>query len=153
MDFDLTDAQIEQENGIGQGMQVDEEMIEVPPAEASSLFSVCVPQNSYYFQNVRQIDNQHAFIKRSKCFQMYEQGKEGSTQVGATQLYHVKISMLPGKGEFIVVGGAEDAECTKLSDKVQLVNAQGKFTEKKPICSKRAKIGLTVGELRSEVNA
>ena len=55
-------------------MQVYELMVEVTPAECSSLFSVCLPQNSYYFQNVRNIENQFAFIKRGKIFQLYEHG-------------------------------------------------------------------------------
>ena len=49
MDFDLTNSQVEQESSIARGMQVDEDMIEVPSSECSSLFSVCAPQNSYYF--------------------------------------------------------------------------------------------------------
>lgn len=49
-------------------MQVDDEMVEVPVAECNSLFSVSLPQNSYYFQNVRNIDNMFAFIKRGKNF-------------------------------------------------------------------------------------
>lgn len=55
-------------------MQVDEDMIEVPPVESSSLFSVCLPQNSYYFQNVRHIENSFAVIKRGKNLQLYEHG-------------------------------------------------------------------------------
>jgi len=42
MDFDLTEAQMAQDQEV-QGMQVDEDMIEVPPVESSSLFSVCLP--------------------------------------------------------------------------------------------------------------
>ena len=50
MDFDLTEVQKDPESAaMAQGMQVDEEMVEVPPAECSSMFSVSLPQNSYYF--------------------------------------------------------------------------------------------------------
>lgn len=73
--------------------------------------------------------------------------------MGSTDRYHVKLALLPGKGEFIVVGGSEDAECTKLSDRVQLVGKDGKVSERKPISQPRAKFGLAVGELRSEANA
>ena len=84
---------------------------------------------------------------------MFEHGTEGSKPVGQTQLYHVKIALLPGKGEFIVVGGSENAECTRLSDRVQVIDRTGKVQEKKPISSQRAKLGLAIGELRSEINA
>ena len=138
-------------------MQVDEDMIEVPPVESSSLFSVCLPQNSYYFQNVRHIDNSYAVIKRGKTIQLYDhslQQNEGSVkQIGVTDLYHVKVAILPGRGEVILVGGAEDAECTRLSDKVQMIDRTGRVSNKKPICQPRAKFGVAVGELRSEANA
>jgi len=57
---------------MAQSMQVEDEMVEVPPVESSSLFGVCLPQNSYYFQNVRNIENHFAFIKRGKSLQMSE---------------------------------------------------------------------------------
>ena len=60
MDFDLSESQVasaQDSTTIAQSMQVDEDAVEVPPAECSSLFSVCLPQNSYYFQNVRNIEN------------------------------------------------------------------------------------------------
>ena len=68
-------------------------------------------------------------------------------------MYHVKIAVLLGQGEFIVVGGSEDAECTRLSDRVQSIDKAGIVTERKPICSPRAKLGLVVGVLCSEANA
>ena len=135
-------------------MQVDDEMVEVPVAECNSLFSVSLPQNSYYFQNVRNIDNMFAFIKRGKNFQMYQHGGTGGPKlIGQTDKYHVRLAVLPGKGEFIVVGGSEDAECTRLSDKVYMYDQMGKVSEKKQICQPRAKVGLAIGELCSEANA
>lgn len=65
----------------------------------------------------------------------------------------MKVAILPGRGDVILVGGAEDAECTRLSDKVQMIDRSGKVSNKKPICQPRAKFGLAVGELRSEANA
>jgi len=98
--------------------------------------------------------------KRSKCFILYEQpGEAASTtewtskQVGQTNLYHARVIMLPGVGDIIVVGGSEDAECTRLSDNVQLIDCSGNVKNRKPICQPRAKMGLAVGELRSEANA
>ena len=104
-------------------MVVDDEMITVPPVECSSLFSMSLPQNSYYFQNVRHVDNPYAIAKRSKSFILYEQQGAGSAefsqkQVGQTNLYHVRIVLLPGVGEILAVGGSEDAECSRLSDQV-----------------------------------
>ena len=106
MEFDLAENQA-QENPMAAGMQVDDEMVEVPPGECSSLFSVCLPQNSYYFQNVRNIENTYAFIKRGKTFQMYEHDVATMKQIGTTQMYHVRVALVPGKGELIVVGGSE----------------------------------------------
>ena len=88
------------------------------PTNECSMLSICVPQNSYYFQNVRHIDNNCAVIKRTKTFQVWQHGTPGHKQVGSTSLYNAKLALLPGKNEFIVVGGSEDAECTRVSDKV-----------------------------------
>ena len=74
MAFDVHEAAAAGETDIiNTNMLVDEEMIAVPPAECSSLFSMCLPQNSLYFQNIRQIENSVAYIKRTKTFHMYEQ--------------------------------------------------------------------------------
>ena len=54
-------------------MVVDDEMISVPPVECSSIISMSLPQNSYYFHNVRHIDNPYAIAKRSKTFVLFEQ--------------------------------------------------------------------------------
>ena len=53
----------------------------------------------------------------------------------------------------MAVGGSEDAECSRLSDQVQLIDKYGKVSNRKPISQPRAKMGLAVGELRSEANA
>lgn len=76
-----------------------------------------------------------------------------SPVISKINMYHVKLVAVPGKGEVYVVGGSEDAECTRLSDRVQCIDKAGKVTERKPICSPRAKVGLINGELCSEVNA
>ena len=137
---------------MAQSMQVDEDMVEVPPAECSSLFSVCLPQCSYFFQNVRNIENQHAFSKRGKSLQVCEYDGV-NRQIGTIDLYHVKMVVLPGQGEVLIVGGSEDAECTRLTDRVIGVDKTGKTKARKPICMPRAKLGLAVGELCSEANA
>ena len=68
-------------------------------------------------------------------------------------MYHVRMILIPGKGELLVVGGSEDAECTRMTDKVQLFDNKGNVENRKPICKARSKVGLAVSQLCSEVNA
>ena len=47
--------------------------------------------------------------------------------------YNSSMVLLPGKGEIMVVGGSNDAECKIPVDKVQTINHDAKIIQKKPI--------------------
>jgi len=70
--------------------------------------------------------------------------------------YHTRVVMVPGPtAACFVVGGSQDPECLKTQPNVQMITVTDKkeitVTLKKPLNVPRGKIGLCVGQLKSEV--
>ena len=96
------------------------------------------------------MDNSQVFLLKNRQFIHYDAIKKSSKVVGVCDRYHISMTVLPGKDECLVVGGTADAEGKIPRDTVQIVSSDGSIQLKKPIASARGKIGLCVGELKSD---
>jgi len=133
-------------------MAVDEEMVQVlaPQGEFSQLSSQ-VPPSSIYFRNLLDVENTTAFCIRNRHVMTLAQ-QNTWTSLSPCHFYHARLVSLPGMNTCLVVGGSENIEGTKPTNKVFAISKEA-TVEKKPMTVPRSKVCLTVCEVRSEQNA
>lgn len=99
------------------------------------------------------MDSREVFMLKNRQYIHFDASTKISKAVGMCDRYHVSMAMIPSKGECLVVGGTADAEGKIPRDTVQTVSSTGAIQLKKSISQARGKIGICVGELKSESNA
>lgn len=71
---------------------------------------------------------------------------------GIENRYHMRVAVIPGKGDCYMVGGSDDAECQNPKNKVYCISKAGDVRAKKGMSVERGRVGLCVGQLISEAS-